>query len=453
MIGIRQILLTSEIVGPMTTDPHANCQLILFGRYPVPGRTKTRLIPGTGPLGAADLQRQMTEKSLATILACGLPAGSVTFCYTGGGRQQVTRWLGQYAIDIAPQAGNTLGERMQSAIDGALDSGNNRVVLVGTDIPRLSAEHLWAAFEALKDNDLVIGPSRDGGYWLIGMRRRAQVFNPIDWGTARVFSQTMAAAAALGLSTARLPELNDLDTAADLADWRPDGRWRRPYLSVIIPTLNEAPSIETAIEAAASPDCEIIVADGGSTDGTVARARMSGAAVIAAPSCRARQQNAAAEAARGRVLLFVHADTRLPRNYGAQIFDTLLCPEVVAGAFRFKTDYDRPGMRLIEKAAHLRATLFQMPYGDQALFVSKKIFERAGRFPEIAIAEDLFLVRRLVRLGRIAIAPGAAVTSGRRWRAIGLWRATVINYIIALGCLSGVDPDRLAPLYRLWIKK
>jgi hypothetical protein len=94
-----------------------------------------------------------------------------------------------------------------------------------------------------------------------------------------------------------------------------------------------------------------------------------------------------------------------------------------------------------------------LPYGDQALFMPRNIFDRIGGFPLVPIAEDLFLVKRLARLGRIAQARGAAVTSARRWRAIGVWRATLINYVIAAGCLLGVGPRHLVPLYRLWLKQ
>jgi GT2 family glycosyltransferase len=93
-----------------------------------------------------------------------------------------------------------------------------------------------------------------------------------------------------------------------------------------------------------------------------------------------------------------------------------------------------------------------MPYGDQALFMSRNIFEKVGGFPRVPIAEDLFLVRRLARLGRIAQARGSVLTSGRRWRTIGIWRSTLINYLIAGGCLLGMDPRHLAPLYRKWLK-
>jgi rSAM/selenodomain-associated transferase 2 len=217
---------------------------------------------------------------------------------------------------------------------------------------------------------------------------------------------------------------------------------------VIIPTLNEAKTIARVIDAVRAADSQILVADGGSSDGTPAIAQAAGAAVIQAPRGRAAQQNAAVRHALGRVLLFLHADTRLPADYPAQVFETLMDPAVAAGAFRFKTDWDRPGMRLIERAAHLRAMLFQLPYGDQGLFMPKTVFDRAGGFPLVPAAEDLLLVRQLKKLGRIALARGAAVTSARRWRTIGIWRATLRNYLIAGGCLAGIDPRHLAPLYR-----
>jgi hypothetical protein len=125
---------------------------------------------------------------------------------------------------------------------------------------------------------------------------------------------------------------------------------------------------------------------------------------------------------------------------------------VVAGAFQFKTDLSKRRMRLIEKAVHIRSTWFQMPYGDQGIFLHKDLFDRIGGFTPAPIAEDLFLVRRLARMGRIGLAPVPVVTSGRRWRKIGVWRATLINYLIAGGCLLRVPASYLAPLYALWTK-
>ncbi|MBI5061898.1 MAG: TIGR04283 family arsenosugar biosynthesis glycosyltransferase, partial [Desulfatitalea sp.] len=217
---------------------------------------------------------------------------------------------------------------------------------------------------------------------------------------------------------------------------------------VVIPALNEAARIEEAISELQAKGIEIIVADGGSRDGTPALARRAGAAVVETPRGRAIQQNLGAGAAKGRVLLFLHADTRLPDDFGVQLFELLMDPEVALGAFRFATDWEHPAMRWIERAANWRASLLGMPYGDQALFMRREMFNKAGGYPTAAIAEDLFLVRRMARLGTIAITPGAAVTSARRWRERGIGRTTLINYIIAGGCLLGADPRRLAPLYK-----
>jgi rSAM/selenodomain-associated transferase 2 len=223
-------------------------------------------------------------------------------------------------------------------------------------------------------------------------------------------------------------------------------------LSVVIPALNEAANIETAIKSARCDDSEIIVVDGGSKDRTAACAQAAGARVIPSPTGRAFQQNRGARKADGKVLLFLHADSRLPDNYCMHLFETLMDSRNVAGAFQFKTDLSNWSMRLIEKAARIRSTWFQMPYGDQGIFLRKDLFDRIGGFTPVPIAEDLFLVRRLARMGRIGLAPAPIVTSGRRWRTIGVWRATLINYLIAGGCLIRVPPRYLAPLYTLWTK-
>lgn len=430
----------------------ARRRLILFGRYPMPGKVKTRLIPVMGALGAADLHRRLAEKSLATVLTSGGAITPVEFCYTGATRSQVRKWLGHQPVRLCSQQGSGLGERMRNAIFGALDQGERQVVLVGTDIPHMAPGHLEDAFDALNRSDLVLGPSKDGGYWLVGLRRKVDIFQGIPWGSANVLDQTLSVAKKMGLSVHCIETLNDMDTEADLKDGLPSDEWQRPYLSVIIPTLNEEKHIAAVIQSVRSTDCEIIVTDGGSADQTEVIARDLGAKVITGGHGRAEQQNAGAAAADGRVFLFLHADTLLPHDYGDQVFGTLMAHQVAAGAFQFRTDYDHWGMRMIEKIVYLRSSLLQMPYGDQALFMPKTTFEKVGGFPSVPIAEDLYLVRRLAQLGRIALAPGTVVASGRRWRDIGIWRATLINYLIAIGCLAGVDPKKLAPFYRLWVK-
>lgn len=425
-------------------------RLILFGRYPVAGQTKTRLIPLLGLVGAAEFQRELTESCLTTLVAAGL--APVEFCYCGACKTRVRRWLTPFSVDLSVQVSGDLGSRMQAALHRALAQGVRQVVLLGTDVPQMTAEHIRAAFEALAAHDLVLGPSRDGGYWLVGCRRPVDVFRNVAWGTSQVLAQTLAAARTQGLSVAQLEPLNDMDTPEDLALWQPQRDWRRPYLTVVIPALNEAGDIEDTIARIRSRDAQILVVDGGSQDDTALRARRAGAQVLTCGPGRARQQNCGAGQARGRVLLFVHADTRLPADYISQIFEVLMDSRTVLGAFRFKTDFDHWSMRLIEKTVHIRSMLFHLPYGDQALFMRRRQFAQVGGFPSTPVAEDLFLVRRMARLGRIGHAPGAAITSGRLWRRAGVWRTTLINYLIAAGCMLGVNPDRLALMYK-WLRK
>jgi hypothetical protein len=416
----------------------------------VPGRTKTRLIPALGPVGAAELQREMTERIIEVALAAG--SATVRFCYTGGDSRQVRRWVKRPGLHIERQIDGDLGRRMHHAIASALKRGNQQVVLMGTDVPSVTVNQLKAAFDSLQNNDMVLGPSRDGGYWLIGLRRPVDLFTDIAWGTDRVLGQTLAAGRRLKLRTAQLEPLQDIDNGTDLAELPSRIHSKKPYLSVVIPALNEAASIESAIQSARCDDCEIIVVDGGSKDRTAACAQAAGARVIPAPTGRALQQNRGARKADGKVLLFLHADSRLPDNYCMHLFETLMDSQTVAGAFQFKTDFPHWSMRLIEKAARIRSTWLQMPYGDQGIFLHKDLFDRIGGFRPVPIAEDLFLVRRLARMGRIGLAPVPVVTSGRRWRAIGVWRATLINYLIAGGCLIRVPARYLAPLYTLWTK-
>jgi len=231
-----------------------------------------------------------------------------------------------------------------------------------------------------------------------------------------------------------------MDTGEAVRRWMPDWARPQPYLSVIIPALNEATHIEETILDARSPDAELVVVDGGSGDRTAERAEQAGAVVLKGPKGRALQQNLGAAAARGSILLFLHADTLLPKDYVTQVFETLMDRGIALGAFRFKADLDRPLMRVIECLTNFRARHLRLPYGDQALFVRKSLFVAAGGFPEMPIAEDLFFVRLVSKQGRIAIAPAHAVTSGRRWKEVGLLRTTLINQLILAGFALGISP-------------
>jgi len=428
-------------------------RLILFGRYPVPGRTKTRLIPLLGAARAADFQRDLTERTLSTdrSVASRRPM-DLEACFEGGVPANLRRWLGPGLI-FSQQSPGDLGERMKAAFLQAFRQGAQQVILHGTDIPDLTTHHIDEAFDALKSHDLVLGPSTDGGYWLIGLKKPADLFDRMEWGSSSVFDKTVAAARAQALSVHVLPPLTDMDTGGTVQRRMPEWATAQPYLSVIIPALNEEAHIEGTILSAGNPDAEILVVDGGSGDRTVERATQAGAAVITRPRGRALQQNRGAAEARGSVLVFLHADTLLPKDYVAQVFETLMDRRVALGAFRFKTNLARPLMRGIEVTTNIRSRFLRLPYGDQALFVRRSCFQAVGGFPEMPIAEDLFFVRLVSKQGRIAIAPAPATTSGRRWKEGGVLRTTFINQIILAGFALGISPETLAGLYRRGTRK
>lgn len=218
-------------------------------------------------------------------------------------------------------------------------------------------------------------------------------------------------------------------------------------ISVIIPTLNEAANIASQIERARGlGDCEIIVVDGGSTDDTVAQAARADRVEVSLPG-RARQQNQGAVISRGDVLLFLHADCRLPATGLDSICQALLDPRVVGGCFEQQIDAAGLRYRWIERGNALRVRLFKLAYGDQAIFVRRSVFEELGRFPDLKFMEDVFLMKRLKRAGQFVLLPDRLIVSARRWQRNGVIRQTLRNWTLLTMALLGVSPDRLVRFY------
>lgn len=223
-------------------------------------------------------------------------------------------------------------------------------------------------------------------------------------------------------------------------------------LSIIIPTLNEEQVLGKTLarleDQKNSGVIEVIVVDGGSSDTTLALAESTGCRTITSTRGRGRQMNAGAAAARGEVLLFLHADTLLPDNFSRLILDAVRLPSFAAGAFSLAIDSPARSLATIAWFTNLRSRLLQLPYGDQALFVSKRMFDAIGGFPEMAIMEDFVFIRKIKKKGKIIILPERAMTSARRWQKIGIVRTTLINQAIVCGYSLGVPPAILAGWYR-----
>lgn len=220
-------------------------------------------------------------------------------------------------------------------------------------------------------------------------------------------------------------------------------------ISIIIPTLNEEEYLGATLAGLVNePGIEVLVVDGGSTDRTTKVAERYLGRVLRAPCGRARQMNTGAAQANGDILLFLHADTRLPAGFADYIRTALAKKGVAAGAFRLAIDGPGIGRRLIEKMANLRSRWLGLPYGDQGIFLRKTLFQQLGGFPDQPIMEDFELARRLAKQGKIVIQPVAVHTAARRWQRVGLLKTTLINQAIVIAYLNGVSPDVLAGWYR-----
>jgi len=219
-------------------------------------------------------------------------------------------------------------------------------------------------------------------------------------------------------------------------------------ISVIIPILNEAKNIMATLQALLplSPS-ELFIVDGGSSDGTRAICRQFGVEVLTAPRGRAAQMNYGARRATGDVLLFLHADTRLPPTAFDDIRNALSDPRCVGGRFDIQLDGDHWMLRVIGAMISLRSRLSKVGTGDQGIFVRREVFQRMGGFPEIPLMEDIALCRALKRLGAVACLRSKVITSARRWESDGVWRTIIRMWALRLLYLAGVSPVRLKKFY------
>jgi rSAM/selenodomain-associated transferase 2 len=221
-------------------------------------------------------------------------------------------------------------------------------------------------------------------------------------------------------------------------------------ISIIVPTLNEAQGIRAALATLAplrARGHEVIVVDGGSSDGTPALAWGAADHVASAPRGRASQMNAGAALSRGEVLIFLHADTRLPENADARILHELAGSARAWGRFDARIDGESRLLPVIAFFMNLRSRATGIATGDQAMFVRREAFERAGRFPPLELMEDIALSGSLKRISRPLCLADKAVTSGRRWERRGVLRTVLLMWRLRLKFFFGAAPASLARLY------
>lgn len=402
------------------------------------------------------------------------------------------------APPTVPQGDGDLGRRMaRLAADALAEEGVERVLLLGTDCPALPAAHVRAALELLESHDVVLGPADDGGFWGLGVagtaaassvaaassestsaesatataatRPDAHWLDGIDWTADDTAAAVRVRARELGLSVADAPASFDVDHAEDLPRLERvlrDDPQRAPEtlreltaggdsepLSVVIAHLDEGHELDRCLDALAEQagPLEILVADGGSRDGSAQRAaQRPGVVVCVTEPGRGRQLAAGAALATGERLLFLHTDVRLPPDGTHLLHAALDVPGAEAGAFVTRTVAD-PALRNLAgpllRLADVRSRFTRHPYGDQALFVTREAYEAVGGFRDLPILEDYDLSRRLAARRPIARIDTPVTVSGRRMQTRPLRTALALRLIPLLYRL-GVGPEWLARLYR-----
>lgn len=418
---------------------------VVFTRLPRAGESKTRLIPALGPEGAARLQERMTRQVVGRAWShTAVTGGRLVVAATGCTPGEMRSWLGP--VEVVPQGDGDLGDRLFRVIESEFRRGAGKVIVVGADCPGLHEGHLVEAEDALERSDLVFGPARDGGYYLVGMKRPLRfLFQSMPWGTSEVLPRSLAAAKSQGIATETIERLSDIDEAGDLGDGF-DALEEGRSVSVIIPALNESANLKRLLPALTEEGPhEILVVDGGSDDDSVAVAESLGARAVRAPRGRGAQMNAGAREAGGEFLLFLHADTEPPGEWPGLVAEALTRPGISAGAFTFAFALGEAvcGGALIERLVALRCRVFGTPYGDQGLFARRRMFLATGGFPEWPVLEDLEFVKRSKRRGSVAVIPQAARTSGRRWRSDGMLKTLLAHQAILLGYRLGVRKEIL----------
>ena len=222
-------------------------------------------------------------------------------------------------------------------------------------------------------------------------------------------------------------------------------------LSVVMPALNESAGILAALQALApllARGAQLLVADGGSQDDTVALAQAGGAQVIDAPLGRALQMNVGAQQASGDILLFLHADTRLPLNADRLMAQAIANGLQVWGRFDVCIEGKPRMLRVIAAFMNRRSRWTGIATGDQALFMTRAAFDAVGGFPAQPLMEDIEISKRLLKLSRPACLRARVVTSGRRWETRGVWRTVLLMWRLRLAYWRGATPERLAERYR-----
>ena len=436
--------------------------VIVFTRVPVPGRTKTRMMPYFSPVECARLHENFL-KDIAQ--ECEKVNADIFVCYTPQRGKAYLKTIFKGVEDYIPQMGAGLGERMYQAIGYVLGKGYDSCVLIGTDIPELKASDLEYALRLLDVNDVVFGPTVDEGYYLVGMKRPIrEAFEKKTYGTGNVLEQTVVPLKEMGLTVGHVRRLQDMDDREDITCYRSrmrvqkslqktyTGRYllKKQKISVIVPVYNEETTIEKLQEQLLplQKNCEIIFVDGGSTDATISMIDPS-FKILRSPKGRANQMNLGARESKGDILFFLHSDSELPKKPLEEIREVM--KDYEAGCFGIAFHSRQFFMWTCRVISNHRIKDRKVMFGDQGIFITRELFFEAGMFPNLPIMEDYQFSLTLKEMGvKLGIARHRIYTSDRRFPKKTIPQLKVMWKMNRLRKMyrDGVPIETISKLYR-----
>jgi hypothetical protein len=477
--------------------------LMIFMRYPQPGRVKTRLAQSIGTGAARDVYMRLLRRTLGVAADWACRRRDVDLLLFHQPPAMAGRIAREYPGPwrLVGQRGDHLGEQMAAAFTDARALGYDAAVLIGSDIADLAGADLTAACDAVVMGQAALGPAADGGFYLIALARPCpEAFAFSAWGSGDILGRTFACLRAAGFSVALLAERHDIDRPEDLCHLA--GRYFRDRLSVIVPTLEPLEAHESllaALDGQLWPGDEIVVARGlgkipaaretglpppghgaGTFHALVAGSRANGVrrpdggltprvpftgsadsgdaagglraggtalrVTVSAPG-RGRQLNAGARAARGELLWFLHADSVPPDNFGHHVRGLAEDTTTALGCFRLAFRPRNRALDGIAAWANWRSRWFALPYGDQGLCCRREVYEAIGGFRRLYLMEDVEFVRAARRLGKVRVLPETIATSSAAYLRGGILRTSLRHHRVMLLYHLGVPDGRLYAHY------
>lgn len=426
--------------------------ILIFMKYPEPGRVKTRLSKSIGREQACNIYQKLVRRTLGMV-SDFRHANSETdlflFYYPSESEAQLRKaypgpWM------FTPQISGHLGEKMANAFNHIFTKGYGQAVLIGTDIVDIMTSDIADAFHALNENQAVLGPAQDGGFYLIGLSSiNNEIFNFPSWSTPSVFERTFNCFNASAHRVRTLDRRHDIDEKKDLIYLNRNPLFQ-DQISIIIPYLSgtkQLAHLVDCLEAQLWPGDEIVLVKGNGSSGWGTKNISPHTRLIFAPKGRGNQLNHGAKAAQCNILWFLHIDSAPPHNFGYHIRKLTFTQDTVMGCFELRFRPSSIYLNLISKWSALRTKRFKLPYGDQGFFCTRGIFDKAGGFKKQFLMEDVDFVRNCKKMGKLLILPQPIHSSPQRYLRKGVLRASLQNHFLILLYFVGVSDERLYKFY------